>query len=168
MKNSNVWTQPIHNQGLCGNVDYNFFRNKRYVSTKTSFVHLQELCSHWELKQYEGARSQYHFTLFCIWIQFIKPLTSNIILATWRRKLHYFPHLHSNLLALVFLWLLFICNCYTSFYNGKMKIYKNGHTKHFGNYDWIHTNLEHSINNMWNDNKNFGISERSNFVKTPK
>jgi hypothetical protein len=25
-----------------------------------------------------------------------------------------------------------------------MTIYKNGHTKHFGNYDWIHINLKHS------------------------
>ncbi len=32
---------------------------------KTLHVHLQEVCnSHWELKQYEGAHSQYHFKLF--------------------------------------------------------------------------------------------------------
>ncbi len=74
------------------------FTTKRFVSTETLHGHLQEICSHWELKQYE-AHSQYHFTLFFIWIQFIKPFMYNIILTTWRRKLHSFPHFHPNLLA---------------------------------------------------------------------
>jgi hypothetical protein len=56
--------KPIHNQGLCANVNYNLFKTKRYVSTKTLHVHLQKVCSHWELKQYESAHSQYHFTFF--------------------------------------------------------------------------------------------------------
>ncbi len=105
---------------------------------------------------------------FFIQIQSIKPLTSKIILATWRRKLHSFPHFDPTLLAPPFLQLPFICNCYTSFYNGNTKICKNGHTKHFGNYDWIHINFKHIRYNMRNDNKTFGISKRSNFDKTPK
>jgi hypothetical protein len=142
MKIWNGWTQHVHNQGLCVNVNYNLFTTKRFVSTETLLIH-QEVCSHRELKQYEGAHFQYHFTLFFIWIQSIKPLKSKIILCTWKRKLHSFHHLHLNLLTPAFLWLPFICNCYTYFYNGKTKIYKNGHAKHFGNYDWIHINLKY-------------------------
>jgi hypothetical protein len=59
------------------------------------------------------------FHILLIWIQFIKPLTSKIIFATWRKKLHFFPHLHPNLLAPFFVHLPFICNCYTSFCNCK-------------------------------------------------
>jgi hypothetical protein len=87
----------------------NRIRNPHYCH-----VHFQEVCSHWELKQYEATHFQYHFTLFFIWIQYIKPLTSKIILAIWRKKLHIFPHLHPNLLAPSFIWLPSICNCYAS------------------------------------------------------
>jgi hypothetical protein len=48
------------------------FTTKRFVSIETLPVHLQKVCSHWELKQYEAAHFQYHFTLFLIWIQSIK------------------------------------------------------------------------------------------------
>jgi hypothetical protein len=54
MKNSNGWTK-LHNQELCANVNYNLFTTKRFVLTKTLHVHLQEVCSHWELKEYEVA-----------------------------------------------------------------------------------------------------------------
>ncbi len=54
MKNSNGWTK-LQNQELCANVNYNLFTTKRFVLTKTLPIHLQEVCSHWELKEYEVA-----------------------------------------------------------------------------------------------------------------
>jgi len=44
------------------------FTTKRYVSIETPHVHLQEACSHKELKQYEIAHFLYRFNLLFIWI----------------------------------------------------------------------------------------------------
>jgi hypothetical protein len=66
MKNWNGWTQLVHNQELCANVNYNLFTTKRFLSTETLHVHLQEVCSHWELKQYEATHSHNHFAFFLI------------------------------------------------------------------------------------------------------
>jgi len=50
------------------------FTTKRHVSTKTPLVHLQEICSHKELRQYEI--THYLFNLFSTSIQSFKPLMS--------------------------------------------------------------------------------------------
>jgi hypothetical protein len=41
-----------------------YFIIEKYVLTKTPPVCFQEVCSHYELKQYETAHSLYHFNLF--------------------------------------------------------------------------------------------------------
>ncbi len=130
MKNSNGWTQHVHNQELCANVNYNLFTTKGFVSKNITCssprgmfpLGIETIWSH---------TFSIPFHIFYVWIQTIKSLTSKIIFATWRRKLFSFPHLHPNLLALVFLRLPSTCDCYTFFNNGKTQICRNGHTKHF-------------------------------------
>ncbi len=117
--------------------EHNLFTTKGYVLMLTitssqqkvcvniiTPIHLQEVCSHWELKQYEGAHFQYHFTLFFIWIQSIKPFKSKIIICTWKRVMHSFHHLHLTLLTPSFLQLPFICNCTHLFTIAKWKFTK--------------------------------------------
>jgi len=146
------------------------FITKRYVLIETPPIHLQEICVSQNInsssprhicqskhhlfisKRYvpirngDNMRSQILYTilnLFFIWIQSFKRFMFRVILAAWINKLHFFPlstwiakfHLFYNYYPFVIVKHLF--------YNGKKKIHSNGHTKHLGNYDWIHLTFKH-------------------------
>ncbi len=92
IKNKSIWKKMSKTYSqqrvMCQSKLY-LFTSERHVSIETSHVHLQEVCSHKELRQYETAHSL--FNLFFIWIQSFKPLVYKNIFSNWRIKLHSFP-----------------------------------------------------------------------------
>ncbi len=197
MKNGNRWTKKkmketcSQTKVMCQSKFY-MFTTKRYVlietpnvhlqeyvSIKTPLLHLQEVCVNW-ITTFSSPRGMFPLGIETIWghplfipfqpvFLFEFNLSNLLCLGSFllfeESKCIISPSppkLPSSIFSITTTCLQLL-NIYFTMVKRKFTAMVTPNT-----YDWIHFNLKHTRQNMWNDKNAFGISKRSHLTRPPQ